>query len=296
MTNQIQITQSHLTSFKQHLTTNNKSPNTINSYLLDINQYLSHFTTLSRENIQQYKQILKQNFSTESYNRKLSSLKQLNEYLHLPEINILPEVYIIKTDFIKQQYKGNPTHVSEKEVLQFLERVKNKPSTHQSRNIAIIYLMANTAIRREECANLKLSNIINGSKSKLLKFIGKGNKERTVVLNNTAIKVIDNYLIDRAKSKYVNSEYLFLSERGDKLTKTSINGIFDFYCTPIKFKITPHALRHNWCSTMLEKGIYDIIEVKDQAGHSSLTTTEIYTHARLDSMEEKANRYSIGGI
>lgn len=294
-TNQIQspitITQSHLTNFKQHLINNNKSPNTITSYILDINQYLSLFSTLSRENIQQYKSILKQKYSTETFNHKLSSLKQFNEYLNLPTINILPEVYIIKTDFTKQQYKGNPTTVSEKDVLLFLERVKNKSTTYQSRNIAIIYLMANTAIRREECCNLKLSNII-GNKMKL---IGKGNKERTVVLNNIAIKVINNYLEDRVKHKYANSEYLFLSERGDKLIKESINGIFKFYCTPKKFQITPHQLRHNWCSTMLERGIYDLIEVKDQAGHSSTKTTEIYTHARLDSMESKVNKYCIGG-
>jgi len=277
----------YLSNFKQHLTLLSKSINTINSYLSDLNQYFSLYTTITRNNVQYYKSQIS-NLASTSFNRKLSSLKQYNEYL-LSE-GLINEVYIYKQDFIRIQDQSNPTNISEKTVLEFLNNVNNKPATFKSRNIAIIYLMANTGIRREECCDMMISNIVD---NKRMIFKGKGNKERKVALNKKAQEVINAYLIDRAKSKYANSEYLFLSERGNKLIKESINGIFNYYCTD-NCKVKCHDLRHNWCSTMIEKGILSPTEVQNQAGHSSYLITNRYVHARMESIEEKIYNYSIG--
>ena len=280
-------------TFHQYLTSLAKSPNTISSYLSDIDQYhtLLNNQPISRESITQYKLALSNlNLSSTTVNRKLSSLKQYNEYL-INTNQIQSSILILKSDYIRIQNIGNPTSIAEKTVLTFLSRVKTKPCIYQSRNIAIIYLMANTGIRREETCNLKLEYI--NSSNEQMKVMGKGNKERTVALNPKAISVINFYLKDRAKHKHANSEYLFLSERGQKLTKESINGIYEDYSTP-KCKVNPHALRHNWCSSMLENGILSIVELKNQAGHSSITTTELYTHARLDKIKQKVRGYSIG--
>ena len=276
----------YLTNFKQHLLNLSKSTNTIDSYSSDLKQYFTTFTVIDRKNIQQYKKQISSLAAT-TINRKLSSLKQYNEFL--VSQNLINEIYIYKQDFIRIQDRGNPTNITEKTVLNFLIRVTTKHSKHKSRNTAIIYLMANTGIRRDEVCNILVSNI-TGNK---LKIIGKGNKERTIILNNKAIEVINAYLIDRSNSKHANSPYLFLSQRGSKLTKESINGIFEFYSTP-KCRVTPHDLRHNWCSTMIEKGILTPKEVQNQAGHSSILTTDRYTHARLDSIEKKVGNYQIG--
>jgi len=279
----------YLSNFKQHLTLLSKSNNTINSYLSDLNQYFSLYPLITRNNIQYYKAlILKSNLASTTFNRKLSSLKQYNEYL-LSE-GLINETFIYRQDFVRIQDQGNPTNISEKTVLEFLQNVNTKHAIYKSRNIAIIYLMANTGIRREECCNMMLNSIID---NKRLIFKGKGNKERKVALTKKAQEVIDLYLIDRAKNKYADSEYLFLSERGNKLTKESINGIFDYYCTDT-CKVTPHMCRHNWCSTMIEKGILTPKEVQNQAGHSSYMVTDRYTHARIESIEEKIYDYSIG--
>lgn len=276
----------HLKNFEQHLLTLSKSQNTIDSYLSDLNQYFTQYDEITRTNIQNYKQQISKLAPT-TFNRKLSSLKQYNEYL-LSQ-NLIDNVYLYKQDWIRIQDQGNPTNVSEKTVLKFLDRVTKKQTMFHSRNIAIIYLMANTGIRREECCELKLS-YINGNK---LDVKGKGNKFRTVILTKKAQEVINDYLIDRAKHKYADSEYLFLSERGEKLRKETINTIFNFYCTP-KCKVKPHDLRHNWCSTMIEKGIYTPKQVQNQAGHKSILTTDIYTHARMENMEQKIKDFSIG--
>lgn len=283
-----QTIQNQLSQYKEYLTKLNKSANTISSYISDLEQYFAKYPTISRENITKYKMTIS-NLGTTTINRKLTSLKQYNEYLF--NTNQANEMYILKADYIRIQDKGNPTNVSEKDVLKFLERVIAKDHIYKSRNIAIIYLMANTGIRREECCNLEIANIDLYNYE--MKIIGKGNKERTVDLNQKAVDVINAYLLDRNKHKYANSPYLFLSERAMKLSKETINDIFDEYSTP-KCKINPHSLRHNWCSTMLENGILSLVEVKNQAGHKSLCTTELYTHARHDKIKQKIKNYSIG--
>lgn len=296
----ITITPSHLTNFKQYLINNNKSPNTITSYLLDINQYLSLFSTLSRENIQQYKHTLQtNNISVSTINHKLTALKQFNEYLISTNTLQEKDIYIIKSDFLKQQDKGNPTCVSTKEVETFLKRVKNKKvkakrkgNQQKTRNIAITHLIANTGIRRDECCNIELKNI-NLDEYELTIVAGKGNKLRTVLLNDKAVEVIKDYLIDRSKSKYADSPYLFLSERGNKLTRETIDGIFKSYSTP-SCKVPPHQLRHNYATTVAEEEILEIHELQNQLGHSSSKTTEIYLHPRKDVMKKKINKLCIG--
>ena len=75
--------------------------------------------------------------------------------------NLIDNIFVYKQDFIKIQEQGNPTNISEKTVLEFLQNVNNKYCLYKSRNIAIIYLMANTGIRREECCNMMMSYIID---------------------------------------------------------------------------------------------------------------------------------------
>jgi len=277
----------NLNEFKNYLISCSKSENTISSYISDLEQYFSQYPTLSRENIIKFKNSLSGSAST--INRKLTSLKQYNEYLL--STKQIDGIYILKEDFIKVQNKGNPTDVTTKQVEKFLKRVLTKDADYKSRNIAIIYLIANTGIRRSECCNLLLKNIDLENNEMIV--IGKGNKERTVLLTDKVVELIKNYLVDRNKSRYKNSPYLFVSERGNKLCPETINDIFDYYSTP-KNKIRPHQLRHNYASTVVENNILTLTELQNQLGHSSISTTGIYTHARKDTIKKKINKLCIG--
>jgi integrase/recombinase XerD len=274
--------------FIQYLTNLGKSQNTILSYTKDVEQYFGQFSILNRSNILKYRKQIS-NLGSTTINRKLSSIRKYNEFL----INNkeADQLYIIKADYIKIQEKGNPTSIPERTILDFLANVRQKKCLYSARNIVLIYLMANSGIRREECSNIKVKDI--NFETNKLRVMGKGGKEREVILNDTTIQMIWRYLKDRSFHKNADSEYLFLSERGEKLTKETINDIFTFYSTP-NCKVNPHALRHNWCSTMLENNLYTIVEVKNQAGHSFLSTTELYTHPRQDKMLEKIRNFSIG--
>lgn len=279
---------SQIPAFQSYLTSQSKSENTIKSYISDLNHYFSLHNSISRSNIQQYKSQIS-NLSTTTINRKLTSLKQFNEYLLSNKL--IDAIHIIKSDFIKMQQKGNPTEITDKQVKFFLNKVNTKPTIYKSRNIALIYLIANTGIRREEVCNLKLKNLDLTNNE--LAVLGKGNKERTVLLNDDIVDILNLYLLDRQNHKHSSSPYLFLSERGEKLTKETINSIFDFYCTP-KYRITPHQLRHHWATSVLEQDVLTLPELQNQLGHSSMVTVSIYAHARKSNIKKKINKLKIG--
>lgn len=281
----------YIPQYKQYLIAQAKSVNTVKTYVSDVEQYFKVYDGIDRESIQGYKEYMKKklDLSSVTVNRKLSSLKSFNEFL-LGE-GLVESVFVLKRDFIRVQEKGNPTDVTEKQVNMFLKRVSEKPNIYKSRDIAIIYLIANTGIRREEVTNLKLKNLDleNGE----LIVIGKGNKQRVVYLNDVTVEM-NNWLNDRKKFKHAEkSPYIFVSERSDKLHKDTVNDIFNKYCTP-KNKVKPHGLRHNYSTTMIEKEILDLPQLQNQLGHASISTTQIYLHPRKDTIKKKINKFKIG--
>ena len=274
--------------YKNYLINQAKSNNTISSYVSDLNHFFTLHDEINRDSIIRYKEEIS-GLSSSSINRKLSSLKSFNEFLLM--LGLIDSIKIIKRDFVKIQSKGNPTDVTESQVSEFLDKVSNKYSLHRVRNIAIVFLIANTGIRREEITNLKLRNLdlVNGE----LKLIGKGDKERTVLLNDVAIKVIKDYLKIREKHKFANSPYIFLTERSEKLNKDTVNYIFNSYCDG-GCKVRVHSLRHHMATSAIEQGVLTLPELQNQLGHSNLNTVGIYAQARKSNIRSKINNLRIG--
>jgi len=272
--------------YKNYLINQAKSNNTISSYVSDLNHFFTLHDEISRDSIIRYKEEIN-GLSSSSINRKLSSLKSFNEFLLM--LGLVDSVKIIKRDFIKVQSKGNPTDVTESQVSEFLDKVNNKYSLHRVRNIAMIFLFAYTGIRREEITNLKLKNL--DLEKGELKLIGKGTKERRILLNDIVIKEINVYLKIRNRYKFAkDSSYIFLSERSMKLSKDTINYIFNSYGVDI----TPHDLRHNYGTSTQEQGILTLPELQDQLGHASISTSGKYCHARKENIKKKINNLRIG--
>lgn len=265
------------------------SSSTVRSYVADLNQFFSKYNSFTRRNIENFKNDMQCKLAVVSLNRKFSSLKSYNRYLiHKGLVN---EMLVKDSDQVDIQSIGNPTKVAKDDVVDFLQAVKKKPSRLKVRNMAMIYLMANTGLRREEVCNLKLDGLKRTNKGYILETYGKENKVREVGLNDLAVKVVENYLKVRNKSKYADSKYLFLSQRGEKLTVSAINDVFEFYGD-----INPHALRHNYATTMLEEEILTLPELKNQMGHKSINTTYLYTHARQDVILKKIKDSGIGEL
>jgi site-specific recombinase XerD len=289
MTNQINH-HSYLTEYKSHLISNNYSQKTIQSYTSELSHYFSIYSILSRDNILSYtKQI--SHLAASSYNHHLSSIKSFNEYLL--DHKIVDSIYIIHRDFVKQQKNLNPTNITNTQVEKLLNKVDKDKAVYKSRNIAIMNLISDTGIRREEVTNIELKDI-DIETGELIVCHGKGNKERIVPLSDNAISALVNYLKDRVNHKFSSSSYLFLTERSPKMTTQSINDIFDKYKTK-QNKIYPHQLRHAFASTTQEKRIVSLQELQYLLGHADIRTTCIYSHPRKCDIKNKLKGFSMRG-
>jgi integrase/recombinase XerD len=156
------------------------------------------------------------------------------------------------------------------------------------RNVAIIETLYGAGLRVSELINIKISNIYIDEK--YMKIIGKGSKERLVPLSDNNIEQIKYWIKVRAAMKISrkNRDYLFLSSRRTPLTREMvfliIKGVVQK--TGIKKNISPHTFRHSFATHLLEGGA-NIRAIQQLLGHSSITTTEVYTHLSMNFLREE---------
>ena len=262
-----------------------KSQNTMATYIRNIRQYFEwcEFSfwnappQLYRANVLEYISYMRnlKGYSPKSVNNHLSALRCLNEFLI--DEGIQTETVILKTDFMKVQLQyASPCTVEKRDVDAFRQRLLESGS---KRDYAIVTLYAYSGLRRTECVNLLLEQMDLVSKE--IRVVGKGDKQRLVYINDKIVHAIREYLKERRSE----SPYLFVSRQSGKLAPSRINQIFNQYSDCI----TPKTLRHYFCSHALESG-YSIHEIANQAGHSNVQTTLIYSNPTAKEMKEKANR------
>lgn len=149
-----------------------------------------------------------------------------------------------------------------------------------TRDYAIVTVLAYAGLRISECLDLYPEDVSLAGNEISVRH-GKGNKARIVFIGDKVINAIREYLKERPNT---GSPYLFISRRGERLSRGQVNRIFNAHSDTI----TPHMLRHFFCSEALEVG-YSINEVANQAGHSNVHTTLLYTNPTREKMKEKAN-------
>jgi integrase/recombinase XerD len=276
-------------SFILYLHEQDKSNNTVKSYKKHVENYILWFTTsfsatfkkLYRENIIDYKSYLNniRKLNAKSINAILAALLKFNEFL--VEKKFQDEQVIFKKDYLKVQTEyASPAIVSKMDVESFRQKILENES---KRNYALITLLAYSGMRISEATNLKICDV-NLMAKEILVLYGKGKKQRLVIVNDKIANAIKEYLKVRQMHKYKNSEYLFVSRESKKVDNTVINRLFNKYSE----KITPHTLRHFFCSYALENGL-SVHEVANQAGHSNIHTTLIYTNLSREEMKRKIN-------
>lgn len=267
-----------LQNYKKYLIENYPSKNTLKNYLPVVEKFLAQFS-FNREGIQNYIQQLEDHgLASSTINIKLSALKNYNEYL--VNTKQIDSIIIIKKDRIKIQKRNtSPNKISLSMVENILIKAKE---TDSLRNYTIAYLIISTGIRRDECANILLSNV-NLEEGKLT-VIGKGKKERTVYLNDKIIAALDEYINSIFRNK--ESKYLFTTRKSLKMHEATINEILKPY------KINPHALRHFRASYMHANG-FDLRQIQTELGHANINTTVEYTHISEEELKEKINKTSI---
>jgi integrase/recombinase XerD len=143
-------------------------------------------------------------------------------------------------------------------------------------------LLYASGIRRAELVGLNLSDV--DCDRRLMRVIGKGNKQRTVFINQAAADAILKYLAVRPRSA---DEALFLSRRKSRLSHRQAWVIFREFAqlSGLIKHVTPHVMRHSFATHLLENGA-DIVTIKELLGHESLSTTQIYTNVSLEHMRK----------
>lgn len=274
-----------LEQFAAYLTQLGKSENTVRTYGRNIDLYLRWCLDsfgrepeqLYRANVLDYISYMRtvRKYHPRSVNNHLSSLLCYNEFLI--QSGIQAELAILHTDFLKVQLQyASPCTVEKKDVEAFRQKLLESGS---KRDYAIVTLYAYTGLRRSESVSLRLEDVDLTAKE--IRVVGKGDKHRVVYMNDKTVHALREYLKERES----DSPYLFVGRQGDRLVPSRVNQIFNRYSNVI----TPKTLRHYFCSNALENG-YSIHEVANQAGHSNVQTTLIYSNPTAKEMKEKANR------
>ena len=177
--------------------------------------------------------------------------------------------------------KRIPKYLSLDESRKLLDVAKSDENRNSERDFAIITLFLNCGIRLSELVNINIKDI-TFSESKL-NVIGKGNKERTIYLNNACISALNEYLLVRPKEgiKYNSKDALFLSERRERISNRTVQLIVKKELLKAGLdinKYSVHKLRHTAATLMYQYGNVDIRALQELLGHESISTTEIYTH------------------
>ena len=156
------------------------------------------------------------------------------------------------------------------------------------RDKSIIELFYATGIRRAELINLKISDF--DFSQKIVKVLGKRNKERIIPLINSVIETIKKY-IELRKNVQTEENFLFLTEKGKKIYPKLVYNIINSYFSSVssKEKKSPHVLRHSFATHLLDNGA-DLNAVKELLGHAGLAATQVYTHSSLNELK---NQYKI---
>jgi integrase/recombinase XerC len=221
--------------------------------------------------------------SNSSVNRKVSSLKSF--YKFLLKIKQIESSPLLKHKSLKTPKKIQ-IPFSEKELDNALNTLKYAEGFEGIRDKLIIDLFYTTGVRRTELINLKIQNVDLSNNT--LKVLGKRNKERILPILPIISKQIQIYLSERAQIETIkDADYFFLMLKGVKLNDSFVYRLINYYFSNVseKVKKSPHILRHTFATHMLNNGA-DLNSVKELLGHSSLASTQVYTHNSLAELKK----------
>ena len=259
------------------------SQNTLDSYRSDLEQFatwleknnLSYIKTSKKEILSYLSFLFQKGLGSKTVVRKLSSLKSFFRYLVFK--SIIPNDPSSEVETPKL-LKSIPKSISEKEVEALLAAPDEKTDIGL-RDKTMIETLYSCGLRISELTNLELLNL--NLRQGVIRVIGKGQKERLVPMGDQLIALLELYISSSRKNLLDkrHSDFLFLSTRGQRMTRQSFWHRIKHYCLASGFepdKISPHVLRHAFATHLLNTGA-DLRVVQLLLGHSDLNTTQIYT-------------------
>lgn len=290
-----------------------KSPNTISGYKIDL-QLFFRFMKVYKDNLNDLSLELEEinisdvdekfintikltdiyaflsfvekerNNSTYARARKVATLKSFYKFLY-GKAKVIIDNPTLELESPKIS-KRHPVYLTLEQSLQLLSSL-DKSNLNYYRDYCILTLFLNCGLRLSELCSIEINKIKNDT----LTIVGKGNKERTIYLNDACIKAINDYLSKRDNSKVPeeNKKYLFLSNRNKPINKRTVELLVKKHINTAELldnNYTPHKLRHTAATLMYKHGNVDIRSLQNILGHENISTTQIYTHIDDDKLRE----------
>jgi len=271
----------------------NYSPHTVRAYEKDVLEFkdfcelqleLNDIDEASYGIIRNWIVVLVESgISNRSVNRKISSLKAYYKFLlgiHKLSVNPLAKHRTLKVA------KKVEIPFSKTEMENVFLQASFEDTFEGKRDKLIIELLYATGIRRAELINLRVKDVDYGGNA--IKVLGKRNKERIIPLLEGVKRSFMEYDGERAKLNDIRDvSYVFLSHRGNKLYETLVYRVIKKYFSEVssKAKKSPHILRHTFATHLLNEGA-DLNAVKELLGHSSLASTQVYTHNSIAELKK----------
>ncbi|MDQ8014703.1 MAG: tyrosine-type recombinase/integrase [Flavobacterium nitrogenifigens] len=269
------------------------SLHTVGAYLNDITAFESFVKeSFDQESIDlvNYSQVrswivflVDRDISNVSINRKMASLKAFYRFLLKSkqiEVNPMLKHKSLKTPKVVQ------VPFSEKELKDLLDVMEAPVGFEEVRDKLIVEMFYVTGMRRAELIHLMIKNVDRSGG--VIKVLGKRNKERIIPILPIIADQIDLYIEERdGLESLVDSDYFFVSKKGLKLSESFVYRLINSYFSRVseKVKKSPHVLRHTFATHLLNNGA-DLNSVKELLGHSSLASTQVYTHNSLAELKK----------
>ena len=265
---------------------------TIKAYSIDLKQIFEHIGgNLDKTSICEYISYLHKQYKPKTCRRKIATLKAFVHYLLIEDIIEINPFDKIETSFREPMLlpKTIPLNVINNMLqtayLQWKNSVTDYTRKSCLRDIAVMEMLFATGARVSEIC-LLTPNTVDLS-NHAIKIFGKGSKERIIQIENSdVLKILSDYYI-AFKNDIENSGYYFVNKLHKRLTEQSVREIINKYAklSNSNMHITPHMFRHSFATLLLEEDV-DIRYIQKILGHSSITTTQIYTHVAMTKQKE----------
>lgn len=270
------------------------SENTVSSYSYDTCDFTIYMRSLNKtydevtvDDVKAWIFHLTQNgIGKRSIKRKMSSMRTFYGWMYLnKKVESDPFEYIHSP----KAPHTLPDFFSEDEIEQLLIKNNERSDKLKDRDQAILMIMFASGLRASEVVNLTFDQI--DFDNRIMKILGKGNKDRLVPFTSAAKSCLRQY-IDGYRKQLITDEdndegYIFLNSKGEKLTVRGLQFILNEIerKTGLYGKIHPHMLRHSFATKLMNRGA-DLRTIQELLGHSSIETTSIYTHVAYENMKE----------
>lgn len=289
--------QTNIDEFMSYLTAERHfSANTIAAYRNDISQFhrwldgctaVRDWSNVQRTDVQDYLMYLKANdqraYAPSTQARKMAAIKSFFQFLAADNTVVQDPTSDLSSPRVQKYW---PKAITIQQVNALLETATRNTHPEGLRDRAMLEVLYATGVRVSELVNLNTGHI--SPEGQYLRCVGKGRKERLVPVHNRALDAVGTYL-EQARPALARDDQevaLFLNHRGQRLTRQGFWLILKAYSSAANVDgITPHTLRHSFATHMLNGGT-DLRKVQEWLGHSSISTTQIYTQLNTERLHQ----------